>query len=134
MSDFLEGHEAWGIVAYYIARLCLDGALFLAPARIILGGDMVCGHPFDDDSRSKVYRLLFPLIYAEFERLNASYLPYEEAENMIERGRITNDAAVTGALRVAEAALGNPKRPVNRVFRKRPVDRVFTLIPGGKKD
>jgi predicted NBD/HSP70 family sugar kinase len=127
LCDFGEDHEAWEIVAYYIARLCLNGILFLAPARIILGGDIICGHPRDGDSRSKVFRRLFPPVLAEFERLKGPYpSDYEPAENFIERGRVTGDASVLGALRVAVAALRDPATPVETMRRE------LRVIQGGK--
>jgi predicted NBD/HSP70 family sugar kinase len=126
LYDFPAGHEAWRIIAYYIARLCLNGVLFLAPARIILGGDIVCG--LDSDSRSEVYQQLFPLVWAEFDRLNGSYpSDFEPTEKIIERGRITADASVAGALRVAAAALGDPETPVETMRQRR-----FPVIPGGR--
>jgi fructokinase len=124
LCDFPPVHEAWSIIAYYIAQLCLNGVLFLAPARIILGGDIVGG--LNSDSRSEVYQQLFPLVWAEFERLKGRYPSGYQPEKIIERGRITANASVLGALRVAAAALKDPETPVEEMWEH------LHVIRGGK--
>ena len=112
LCDLRDDDDAWNIEAYYIAQLCLGGALHLSPERIILGGSVICGRPGDDDARRRVFNLLFPLVYSEFEWLNRSYPRYKPVETFITPGRIQAEANILGALQLARsAAFGATKRP-----------------------
>jgi predicted NBD/HSP70 family sugar kinase len=103
LSCLSEDSAAWGIMAYYIAQLCITGALVVSPDRIILGGSIVHGH--NAAVREKVYNWLFPRIFAEFERLNRSYPPYGATEKFIKRGAIFESPGVMGALCIAAISL-----------------------------
>jgi len=114
LADLPEEHDAWNIVAYYIAQLCLNGALFLDPGRIVLAGSVIFGDRDDAASERKVFDLLFPLIWSEFERLNGPYPQYEAVEKFIRRARIKPaHANVMGALQLArQVALTDKNEPI----------------------
>jgi predicted NBD/HSP70 family sugar kinase len=119
LADLPEGHEAWSIEAWYIAQLCLNGALFLGPPeRILLAGSVIFGHrddaEDDADLEDRVFGLLSPLIWAEFERLNGPYPQFEAVEKFIRRARIKPAYAnVMGALALArKVALTDEDEPI----------------------
>jgi predicted NBD/HSP70 family sugar kinase len=109
LVDLPTTDPAWEIIAYYIAQLSWAAMMVASPQRIILGGAVISGR--DDDSRQKVYKNLFPRIWANFERLNKGkgsptyYRPsqpyYGPAEDFIRSGLVKEYASLMGALSVA---------------------------------
>jgi predicted NBD/HSP70 family sugar kinase len=90
LKDLPPDHIAWDLEAFYIAQLCMIGALTISPQKIIVGG-----HVMNEE-------LLFS-IQARFASQNGNYfLPaYMLDDDLIQQSQYSKHANVRGALELA---------------------------------
>jgi fructokinase len=62
LEEIPDDSKVWGLVAFYLAQLCLNITLLLSPEVIVIGGGIM---------RRK---LLFGLIHKEFIRMLSGYV------------------------------------------------------------
>lgn len=91
ISELPSDHEAWDIISFYIAQLCVSGSLLLAPDLILIGGVQAC-----DELVARIRR--------QFTKLNNGYLSYpamKPVDKFIRRAVIVRNEDVFGALQLA---------------------------------
>lgn len=110
LSNFDPQHEAWGIIAFYIAQLCLAGHAVFYPKKIILGGTVIWGQKPDGPncpSAAKIRKNLMPRIWEWYATLRGDYPmsradpwglsdPLKMASALIQRGEIHTMANANG--------------------------------------
>lgn len=90
LEEIPDDSKVWGLVAFYLAQLCLNITLLLSPEVIVIGGGIM---------RRK---LLFGLIHKEFIRMLSGYVEHpllsQEIEKYIVPPSLGNDVGVKGAM------------------------------------
>ena len=91
LEEIPDDSKVWGLVAFYLAQLCLNITLLLSPEVIVIGGGIM--------NR----KLLYGLIHKEFIRLLGGYVEHEmlgkeRIEEYIVAPRLGSDVGVKGAM------------------------------------
>jgi fructokinase len=93
LKDLDRDHIAWELVPFYIAQLCMIGALTISPEKIVIGGYIMNEE-------------LLPAIKRKFSAMNGDYFfpTYMRREDLIQQSQLSKDANVLGALELARMA------------------------------
>lgn len=90
LEEISDDSKVWGLVAFYLAQLCLNITLLLSPEVIVIGGGIM--------NR----KLLYGLIHKEFVRLLGGYVDHEmlgkRVDEYIVAPRLGSDVGVKGGM------------------------------------